>query len=104
MKLKVVLIFLGVVFISLIFWAMGMKPLSESADLLLKDPWGIVTLADLYLGFFIFILFIFKSASNKAYALLWSISLLVLGNIISVIYLICFLSGLGVKKGFLREL
>lgn len=97
--MKFILGVLGALFTGLIVWAFSQKPLGESADLLLKDPWGIVTLADLYLGFFLVILFIFYTCKNKGAALLWSGTLLVLGNVVSVIYIICYLSGIGVKNG-----
>jgi hypothetical protein len=102
--MRLTLSVLILLFTGLIIWAMGEKPIGESADFFFSDPWGIVSLIDLYIGFFIFIIFVAKTSTSKIYTLLWSIGLLVLGNVVSLIYLVCFISGIGVKKGQLSEL
>jgi hypothetical protein len=86
---------LGLALTGSILWAMSLKPMGESFSTLISDPWMIVTLGDLYLGLIIFILFIFKTSKNYLQATAWSISLLVLGNVVSVVYVIQYLT---VKK------
>lgn len=71
-----------------VYWAMGEKPLFESGALLISDPWGIITLADLYIGFLLFIIFMFKTVPKKTYLCLWVPSLLLLGNLVSLVYII----------------
>lgn len=101
--MRAILSLLGLAFAGMIVWAMGEKPIGESSDFFFNDPWGIVALADLYLGFLLFILFMFYTAKSKLIALVWSLLLVVLGNVVSVAYVVCFLSGIGVKKRPLNE-
>jgi len=83
-----------------IYWALSVKPLSESADFFFTDPWGIVSLIDLYIGFFLFILFMFKTLPKKAHIIFWAPSLLVLGNIISLGYVVFYFNHLTTKRSF----
>jgi len=96
--MKVFLALLGIGFTGLIFWALSIKPLGESLEYIAADPWGVVTLADLYLGFILFMFFIFKTSISKIKAVVWSASLLVLGNVIAVIYLILYLNQVVKRK------
>lgn len=89
--MKYLLSILSAGFLVLLMWAFFQKPISESGELFFSDPWGIVALADLYLGFFIFSIFIFKNEDNKICSILWTTALLVLGNLISAIYITKFL-------------
>jgi|GEM_PF-853804 len=70
-----------------IYWAFLQKPISESGALLFGDPWGIVTLADLYIGFFIFSIFMALTVSKKITLLIWIPSLMILGNLTALVYL-----------------
>jgi hypothetical protein len=89
--MKFFLAALGIAFSLLIVWAASLQPLGESITYIVANPWGVVTLADLYLGFVLFVLFVFKTSTNHVKAIAWSIALLVLGNVIAVIYLILYL-------------
>lgn len=51
-------------------------------------PWGQMTLVDLYSGFIIFGLFIIWQEEQLYFALIWIALILLLGNIVSIIYLI----------------
>lgn len=51
-------------------------------------PWGQMTLVDLYSGFIIFGLFVIWQEEQLYFALIWIALILVLGNIVSIIYLI----------------
>lgn len=71
----------ALVLAALIVWAAGAGDFSGFGSVLLSDPWGVVTLADLYIGFFLAALIIWFSHSNKLVALLWIAPLPVLGNV-----------------------
>jgi hypothetical protein len=51
-------------------------------------PWGIVTLADLYLGFVLFAVIVFIAERSWLSATLWSLPLLFLGNIWAALWLV----------------
>jgi hypothetical protein len=51
-------------------------------------PWGQMTLVDLYSGFIIFGLFVIWQEEHLYFAALWIALILLLGNIVSIIYLI----------------
>jgi hypothetical protein len=51
-------------------------------------PWGIVTLADLYLGFALFAVVIFMAERSWLSAALWSLPLPFLGNIWAAVWLV----------------
>lgn len=46
---------------------------------LLSNPWGIVSLVDLYVGFMLFALWIFYREASKRSAILWTLLVMVLG-------------------------
>jgi hypothetical protein len=60
----------------------------ESFDAIASDPWGIVSLADLYLGFFIFAAFVFLVDGVRPASFAWVIALMVLGNVLAVLWLV----------------
>jgi hypothetical protein len=51
-------------------------------------PWGIVTLADLYVGFALFAVIVFIAERSWLSAALWSAPLLFLGNIWAALWLV----------------
>ena len=51
-----------------------------------NDPWGIVSLVDVYVGFIFFCVWIFYREKNVLVAILWSIAIMILGNFPSGIY------------------
>lgn len=86
--MKALLTALFTFFLILIVWAILQKPITESGALLLNDPWGIVTLVDLYIGFLIFILFVHILEKTFWKTALWAIFLLTLGNLVSLAYIV----------------
>jgi len=86
--MKLFLSILAAAFSACIYWAINQKPLSESGALLISDPWGIVTLVDLYIGFIIFALFMFFTTTKKSSLIIWIPALMVLGNLVALIYII----------------
>lgn len=71
----------ALVLAALIVWAAGAGDFMGFGAVLMSDPWGVVTLADLYIGFFLAALVIWFSHANKLVALLWILPLPVLGNV-----------------------
>jgi hypothetical protein len=86
--LKTFLKVLFIAFTALLIWAIDKKPISESSTFFFEDPWGIVALADLYIGFMIFSMMVFLVEKSKLTALAWTLPLFVLGNCVSLAYVI----------------
>lgn len=51
-----------------------------------NDPWGIVSLVDVYVGFIFFSVWVIYREKNLLAALLWVISIMVLGNFPAGVY------------------
>lgn len=85
--MKTLLYLLAVIFIGIVFWAIMEQPFSEGSEIITSSPWGILTLVDLYLGFFIFSGFIYLTNDNKWLVITWCLLLFVLGNVVSLIYI-----------------
>jgi hypothetical protein len=85
--LRGTLALLGVVLAILIAWAVRIGDFGEAGRWLTSDPWGIVTLADLYFGFLLSAVIIgFLERSWKA--VLWIAPIPVLGNVWTVLWVI----------------
>jgi len=82
---------------AVIFWAQSQVPILESPipDL----PWGTVSLVDLYTGF-IFVCFWIFYKEKTIYAIIWSIFMMVLGNLTTAIYV---LYSLNTSKGDMKK-
>ncbi len=55
---------------------------------LLRNPWGIVSLVDLYVGFALFSLWIALRETNRLVALTWIVLMMVLGFFTGSLYLL----------------
>jgi hypothetical protein len=77
----------GLAFAALIVWAIRTGDFWAAGNWLTSDPWGIVTLADLYLGFLLTAVVIaaFEPPLKAAF---WIIPLPFLGNVWSVIWFV----------------
>jgi len=60
-----------------------------------KDPWGIVSLVDVYVGFMFFSAWVIFREKNLLVALLWVVSILILGNFPAGVYAFLALQGSG---------
>lgn len=58
----------------------------DDGSIILNNPWGIVSLVDLYVGFILFALWIFYRESNLITSIVWIILLMVLGFFIGALY------------------
>ena len=72
----------------LIIWAMGAddRGLGPVLAEMFREPWSIVTLVDLYLGFFIASAFIFLFERNKLVAVAWALPVFFLGNLWTAVW------------------
>lgn len=78
---------LGLVLTGLIVWAILVGDFSAAGDFLLRTPWGIVAMVDLYLGFLISAIVIFLVEPDKRVALIWILPIFVLGNVVTAFWL-----------------
>ncbi len=62
------------------FWADGSK--------LLANPWGIVSLVDLYVGFILFSMWIVFREKHSASAVIWVILMMVFGFLAACVYIL----------------
>jgi predicted membrane-bound dolichyl-phosphate-mannose-protein mannosyltransferase len=68
---------------------------------LMKNPWGIVSLFDVYVGFFFFIGWVWYRESCPGIKLGWAIAILLGGNLICGVYaIIALLKSQGDEKAF----
>lgn len=63
-------------------------------------PWGIATLADIYTGFLLFCGWVLYRERSPATALPWMIGVLVIGNLVSALYVLFALHTSGDWKRF----
>ena len=75
-------------FVAAVIWAFGERPIGESFAEISADPWGIVTLIDLYLGFGLFAVVIALTERRVIPAAVWILPLFVLGNAVAAAWLI----------------
>jgi hypothetical protein len=80
--LKLVFAIPGLVLTAAIVWAMGKANLFESGARILADPWGVVTLIDLYSGFIVTGVIIAAIERWKPWAFAMLAVSLVLGNVV----------------------
>jgi hypothetical protein len=59
---------------------------SSDGSLLLNNPWGIVSLVDLYVGFILFAMWIYYREEKLVHKIVWIVSLMVLGFFIGSLY------------------
>lgn len=85
-KILLVAIILG--FIASIIWAMNVSSFASAFANIAQEPWGVVTLIDLYIGFVLFAGFIFWQEGSVFKTLLWTFFLFILGNVIAILYLL----------------
>lgn len=99
--LRILLGLLVVAFTGLIVWAGSEKGLSEGFRVVLAERWGVVALADLYLGFMIAAAWVFALESRRITATLWTVALFALGNPVLLIYFWLRLGRLGTVRAAL---
>ncbi len=85
---QVGLVVLALGFVGLVVWASLATPIGASFSAIIADPWGVVTIVDLYLGFILasIVIWIVERAPLKA--LLWIVPLYGLGNAWLAVWLV----------------
>lgn len=56
--------------------------------LIVENPWGIVSLVDLYVGFTLFSIWVYVRESSKLLAIAWIVSIMVLGFFSGALYVL----------------
>ena len=81
---------LGAGLAALIFWAMAAdgRPLAAVLGALFAQPWVVVTLADLYLGFSVLAAIMLLTERRLWVGLFWALPLFVLGNVWAALWLV----------------
>ncbi|MBU3731314.1 MAG: hypothetical protein FGM26_07210 [Beijerinckiaceae bacterium] len=97
--LKIVAFLFALILTAAIIWAIGEKPMGESFSAMIRDPWGVVTLIDLYWGFIAFAVVVSWFEKPWVTAILF-VLLCVLGNVVSMLWLA--FRGLGWARSQLR--
>lgn len=71
----------------MIGWAASSANFMDSFADITADPWGLVALADLYLGFLIISVVIWLTEPDRKAALMWIVPIYFLGNIVTALWL-----------------
>ena len=79
------------------------QSLSEAVGWLVSEPWGVVSLIDLYLGFVLIAILIWVFEPNKLIALAFILPLPILGNVWSAVWLAWRLGRLMAQRSAARE-
>lgn len=84
---------LGLALLGLILWAaFALRDLHggffDQVDVLTTLPWGVVTLADLYLGFVLFATLVFVTERSWLLAVLWAAPVFLLGNVWAALWFV----------------
>jgi hypothetical protein len=71
-----------------IVWAFSLMPFWEGVAKVTANPWGVVTLVDLYLGFLIFGIVLWRFEPNRVIAGVAIALMPVLGNLVPLAWLV----------------
>jgi hypothetical protein len=69
-------------------WALAAGPLSEGFAVVVSNPWGWVTLLDLYIGFVLVATWIHTRERDWRVTTAWAIALAVTGNLATLAYML----------------
>lgn len=84
---------LGLALLALVIWAFTAEQdlhgaFFDQLAVVTTLPWGIVALADLYIGFLFFAAIVFMTERSWVVAALWAAPILILGNIWAALWLV----------------
>lgn len=84
---------LGLALLGLVLWAAVAKPdlhgsFFDQVAVLTTLPWGVATIADLYIGFVLFASLIFLTERSWLVAALWAAPIFILGNIWAALWFV----------------
>jgi hypothetical protein len=87
MKTVKIVSFLGIVAMSVVLiYGFGVGDFSADGALILANPWGIVSLVDLYTGFILFSLWIIFREVNLFIIILWVAAMMIFGFLTGAVY------------------
>jgi hypothetical protein len=79
--------FLGLILLASIIWAMVVSNFGTAFGMIIAEPWGVVTLIDLYTGF-VFASIMIAVVERDWRAGLWIVPLYFLGNLVTALWLV----------------
>lgn len=95
--LRILLAAGGILLLASILWASQAANIGASFSAMVADPWGIVTLIDLYLGFAFLAVIIWLFERSRLVALAFILPLPFLGNIWAAVWIVWRLSALATR-------
>ncbi len=60
----------------------------KDGQMLLQNPWGVMSMIDLYVGFVLFSMWIYHREDNRAIALVWILMMMILGFFTGSLYVL----------------
>ncbi|MGB7431146.1 MAG: hypothetical protein WA921_01610 [Ahrensia sp.] len=90
---RIILIVLAIGFAAMIAWAISTGDFAAEGNWLVSNPWGIISLTDLYIGFVLSAVVI-AAYEKPLHAALWIAPIPVLGNVWTLIWFAYRLPGL----------
>jgi hypothetical protein len=87
MKIARAIAWLGVAAMSAaLFFGFTKGDFFADGSIILNNPWGIVSMVDLYVGFTIFSMWVFFREKSKFISILWIIAIMILGFFAGALY------------------
>ncbi|WP_339831093.1 DUF1475 family protein [uncultured Parvibaculum sp.] len=87
--LRILSAVLGLVFAGAIIWGfVAGGSVVPVLAMMLAEPWGVVTLADLYLGFVLVAGLVVLLEPERRAGVLWGIAIVLLGNVITAAWIV----------------
>lgn len=88
MKIIQIVSFLGILAMGLALgYGFTVGDFARDGALIIENPWGIVSLVDLYTGFILFSCWIVLREKNVLITILWVIAMMVLGFLTASVYI-----------------
>ncbi len=89
MKITKLLAVLGILAMSaILFYGFTVGDFFEDGALIMQNPWGIVSLVDLYTGFILFSIWIAFREQNILLAILWISAMMIFGFLTGSVYVL----------------
>jgi hypothetical protein len=85
--LRIALLAAAAILAAAIFWASQAAPFFAGFSTVLANPWGVVTLIDLYAGFLFAAVLVWLAEPDKRLAATLILITLVLGNVVPLVWL-----------------
>lgn len=87
MKIAKIISFLGVIAMTIaLINGFVNGSFFDDGSMILNNPWGIVSLVDLYVGFILFALWMYYREKNIVSSIIWIILIMILGFFIGALY------------------